>query len=164
MKDIKKESIELVKIRYEKMHGKYPFTISRLNKSVAFKDLFLKLKKKDYPDWVIYMAISNSIINYRVNINLKNKPNISPEAYHAMFIEHMNRPESENDTEVPESEFTEEKIEFAIEANIMSFFKGEGYVFRRATPNYKALRRLAEQKYNYFGFDAPHAKWFSFEK
>lgn len=164
MKNVKKESEKLIKTRYQRMGGKFTHTIERLGKHIDFEKTFKRLKKKKYPDWVIYMAIVNLAINYRVNASLKDKPNKNPYDFRDMFIELMNRKETDDDLEVPLSEFTEEKIEIAIETNIISFLKGEGYEIRRTTPNIKALRRLAETKFEYFKHDTPHKKWFDFEK
>ena len=146
------------------MEGKFPNTIARLNKSREFEKIFRSLKKKNYPDWVIYMALINLTINYRVNTSLKDSPNKTPIDFKNLFIALMKKQETKDDLEVPLEEFIEEKIEFAISSNILSFLKGEGYVFRRATPNFKALRRLAETKFEYFKHDTPHKKWFNFEK
>jgi len=156
------QALDLVKKRYENMTGKLPITLVLLNKSLEFRRVFKEMKKKSYPDWAIYMAIINTVINYRMN-NSSFK-HISPEEDFKMWKQYFNKIETKEDLEVPDSEFTEKNLDFAIDLYVMSFLKGQGYEMRRITPNIKKLRIYAEENYKMFKYDIPHKKWFSFQK
>ncbi len=157
-----KKALSLIRVRYQRMEGKITFTIKRLERSGEFRKVFSKMRSKGYPDWVLYMTILNTVINYRIN-NLPKKPQ-STEEHAKIFFKYLDQEEKRTDQVVPVNEFTEEKLEMAIDLFIMSFLKGEGYEFRRATPNIKAVRKFAEEKYRIFDYDLPHNKWFNFEK
>lgn len=156
------EALKLAKIRYEKMAGRLPLTIQKLDKDQHFQGVFNNLKSKRYPDWAIYMAIVNIVINYRI----QNSPKISntPEEYSGLWKIFMDKVETSVDIEVPLEKFNEKEIEFAIDLFLMSFLKGQGYEMRRATPNIARLRKFAEETYKVFEYDVPHDRWFSFEK
>lgn len=156
------EALELVRKRYKNMNGKLSFTIQRLEKESAFKKTFQKMKSKSYPDWAVYMAIMNAVINYRIN-HSDTKPQ-SPEEHYSFWKKHLENAESESDFVVPLEELTEKKLEMAIDLFVMSFLKGQGYELRRRTPNIKRLREYAEKRYKMFEYDVPHEQWFNFEK
>lgn len=156
------EALELVKKRYENIEGKLPFTIPLLEVSTEFRLTFEVMKKKSYPDWVIYMAIVNTVINYRINHS--DFKHTSPKEDYEQWKKYSHKIETKDDLTVPISEFTEYNLEFAIDLYTMSFLKGQGYELRRATPNIKRLRKFAEEYYKMFKFDIPHKKWFSFQK
>lgn len=155
------EALDLVKKRYENMEGKFPVTLELLEHNKDFHQVFNTMSKKGYPDWAIYMAIVNTIINYKIN-NSFPKPN-SPSEQYDLWKKHMNNVEKVSDLTVPVEEFTENKLEMAIDLYVMSFLKGRGYEFRRATPNVRKLRKYAEEKYDIFKYDIPHKKWFKFQ-
>lgn len=156
------EALKLAKIRYEKMAGRLPLTIQKLDKDQHFQDVFNNLKSKKYPDWAIYMAIMNIVINYRI----QNSPKTSntPEEYNRLWKLFMDKVETSADIDVPLEKFNEKEIEFAMDLFLMSFLKGQGYEMRRATPNIARLRKFAEETYKVFEYDVPHARWFTFEK
>jgi hypothetical protein len=157
-----KDALDLVENRYKNMKGKLVLTIQRLSEEKDFEAVFNKLKSKGYPDWAIYMAVMNLVYNFRIN-RLQSDFS-TPQEYHALWQEFLSRPEKETDLEVPVSEFTEEKLEFAIDMYVTSFLKGQGYEFRKEAPNIKKLRKFAEEKYKIFEQDVEHEKWFSFEQ
>ncbi len=159
----KEKMLDLVSKRYERMEGKIPFTIKMLNKSEDFKKSFLSLKKKGYPDWAIYMAVLNININLKLRELQKQGVRDIPSLNKARN-EIFNENENEGDKIFPDNEYSEKEMEFSIDLTIMSFLKAEGFEMRRATPNIKALRQFAEDKLDFFKYDLPHKKWFSFEK
>lgn len=151
---------QLIFDRYKNMSGKYPFTIRRLEKDVAFQKTFQKLKGKGYGDWVIYMAIAGIVNNYRVQ-----KLGIyDSRLMHEHMKKTLDNGEKQDDLEVPSDQFTEEKIEFMISLNLASSLKIYGFEIRRSTPNFNSLRKFLTKKYNYFAEDVEHEKWFGFEK
>ena len=123
---------------------------------------FMDIGGAAYPDWAIYMAILNVVHNYRIN-NSEFQPR-SAEDYHKLWMKYMNEVETADDLVVPLEEFSEDKLEFAIDMYVMAFLKGQGYEFRRATPNVHRLRKFAEEKYKMFEYDIPHSTLFSFEE
>lgn len=162
IKPDKDKMSDLVSKRYERMEGKIPFTIRKYDKDPSFEATFLLLKKKGYPDWAIYMALMNMSVNFRLQ-KLQKQGLKDPKLLNDSFKVIMNEIEKEEDA-LPEDELTEQKIEWAIDLTVMSFLKGEGFEIRRATPNIKALRAFAENELDFFKYDLPHKKWFSFEK
>jgi len=158
-----KDQLEnLAKIRYEKMSGKLPFTINCLEKNPTFKETFLKMKKKNYPDWVIYMAILNISMSHRIRI-LQKKGLSDPQILNQATQLIGNEVELESEA-LGIDDVSEKELEFAIDLFVMSFLRAEGFESRRRTPNIKALRQFAEKELDFFKYDYPHKKWFSFEK
>lgn len=147
-----------IKGRYENMEGRLPFTLQRLDTNSEFKATFFKLKAKGYADWVVYMAIVNTILNYRSHAE-----GYGPEEMIKYQKTVLNGTEKETDLPVPAEEFTEKKMEFAIELGMMSSLKMFGYAFRKRRPNLPAIRKFMTERYGYFEEDCPHKKWFSFE-
>ena len=86
------------------------------------------MKSKGYPDWAVYMAVMNTVINYRIN-HSDARPQ-TPEEHYNFWKKHMDSIESKSDLVVPLDEFTETKLEQAIDMYAMSFLKGQGYEFR----------------------------------
>lgn len=163
VKPNKEKMLGLVSKRYKRMKGKIPFTIKMLNKSESFKKSFLKLKRKGYPDWAIYMAVLNLNINLKL-LELQKQGVRDIPSLNKARSEIFNEKEKEEDKVFPDNEYSEKKIEFAIDLTTMSFLKAEGFEMRRETPNIKALRQFAEDELDFLKYDLPHKKWFSFEK
>ena len=162
VKPSKKKMESLAAKRYERMLGKIPYTILRCEQNDKFKSVFFILKKKNYPDWAIYMALLNMSINFRLH-RLQNNGQKDPKLLRTAFAAMIEKPETTEES-LPDSELTESQIEMAIDLIIMSFLNGEGFESRRVTPNIKALRKFAEEELDFFKYDSPHEKWFSFER
>ena len=162
IKPDKKKMLDLVSKRYARMEGKIPYTIKKLSNDENFKKTFMNLKKKNYPDWAIYMSLLNISVNLRL-LTLQKNGLRDLDAVQKAFWRITNEVEQSTDS-VPVSEVTEEKIEMALDLIIGSFLKGEGFESRRATPNIKSLREFAEKELDFFQYDLPHKKWFTFEK
>ncbi len=158
----KQEARQLATNRYERMKGKFPFSVAKLETCEDFISTFKGLKAKNYPDWLIYMCVCNEIVSHRLNYDPKHR-DIQIEQWSGVMRKAYDEGEAEDDMEVPCSLFTDEQMEQAIDRAISSFLMQQGYEIRRRTPNLKKLRQLAISKYNYFGVDAPHDKMFSFE-
>ncbi len=148
----KEDHLELIKKRYDKVKDSIPLTVARLNKDKQFK--------KIYPDWLLYSAITQIAINYRVNYKLSGLDHTF-EDFNKYFKYYMNQKETKYDIEVPLSEFTEIKfIEGIISSIIISFLHNEGFEVRRRTPNMVSLKKFAIEELDYIKYDIPHDQWF----
>lgn len=151
----KKESDELVAERYKRGIVPIRLTLERLAEDKEFMTIVQKLRKEGWKDWHFITAISNLVLNERVNGILKGSQQ-SPEITIELFRELAIKDESKSDPVVPTSLFTEENMRIAIHISQASTLQGHGLQLRQHTPNINAIDHFLRLRYGYWDEDIEH--------
>ncbi len=143
----------MIRSRYRKCIPPIRLTLKRIVPTKEFQLLKENLRKLNWKDWHILMAIDNLVLNYRFNkLNLIQQfPSMEQFAR-----EFLNKEEDEEDLVVPLEEFTEEKMEIALEFSMLATLKLFGFSLEGKSINGDELKSFLAEKFNYWNDDVEH--------
>lgn len=162
----KKLAEEMLTNRYTRSMPRIKYTLNNLLSDSNFKKTVETLRAEGWLDWHILSSMATLSVNYRVELaakkqKIKNaKRNI--EILDKLFYELLNKPENENDSLIPASEFTVEKLRFSLTGNTLSTIKILGLESRQRTPDFPAISHFLGTRYNYWSDDIEHEDPFVF--
>jgi len=133
-------------------------TLPRLLQREEFRVLVQKLREDGYLDWQILLMISNMAVDFRVNTLIPRSA--SQEAHMALLGELISREETANDIEVPHEIFTEEAFTIRKQIHLVAVARTWDLVLHRDTPDFDALARLLDVRYNNSTDDIDHDDFF----
>ena len=155
----KEKSKRHVKNRYDRLIIPIKHTIKRLANNPTFFQIVGKLKSEGWLDWHILAAVMSATVNYRVNQILSAGSN--SKQHKETFTSIMNSPEDIDAIGVPISEYTEKKLKFHQQMNMMSTLKVLELRCKQETPNFKAIDHFLRYRYNYWTDDIEHDDFFN---
>lgn len=153
----KEEAIKGIKNRYKNAVLPVRITLNALLKDSSFLYDAKKLKDEGWKDWHLLLAISNIVINYRVNeINkfLPKRPSLNEES--DLFMQQVYQKENEFSIPVPLKEFSEEKLRNALNLSMLSTLKQWGHENHLQTPNLLSINQFLGTRYFYWTDDTDH--------
>lgn len=147
-------SKEWISNRYRRLIIPIKYTIERLKRETPFKNTVKSLKENGWKDWHILAAINGAVLNYRVQ-----KSNNIQE-FKQEYLKLINVPETKESLSVPLSEFTEKKLRFHIQNNMLSFLNVLKLEIKQNTPDIDAINHFLANRYNYWSDDIEHDSFF----
>jgi hypothetical protein len=153
------DSIERIQSRYNKTIPALRFTLQRLKRTTSFMITVNELRKAEWKDWHILLAIFNVVLNWRMNILFELPREIKRvQSYAHEASEH---PESENAPVVPLTEFTSESLDNCLKLSMLSTVDRLGLELHQETPDFDAISTFLGSRYGYWTLDVPHEDPFS---
>jgi len=151
----KEIAVELLTNRYKQGIIPIRFTLERLASDPNFMALVQQLHKEGWKDWHFLTAISNIVINERINSSFGSKL-YDPKIIHTNFMEVLKKEESKGDPIIPHSLFTENRLRDAISMSQGSTLRILGLEIKQRMPNMKAIDHFLRVRYNYWDDDVEH--------
>ncbi len=145
---------EYLRSRYSNVIPPIEFTLKRLMTNQQFISTLNKLRSEGWLDWHILAAICTITVNYRVNSQIK--PCMDVVEINKLFKYYLFKPESESDSKVPISEFTEENIQMSFKGNMLSTMKLLGLECHQMTPDFDGIEHFLRHRCNYWDDDIEH--------
>jgi hypothetical protein len=134
-------------------------TLQRLLKEEKIRIIIRKLKNEGYLDWQILMIFVNIVINYRTNRLLA--PGASLESQREKMLDIAYKEEKEDDVAIPLDIFNEDMIKIQKNIFLVTVAKTWGLVIYRITPDFIALKKYLDMRYNNSKDDVEHEDIFT---
>ena len=149
---------EFNKNRYERSIKSIRFTLKRILKENTFKQKVLQLKNEGFLDWQILGIISNITINYRLEkLSMYNRSRAMMEK---IIQDLIYKEETNEDDEIPISEFSDDKIEIYKKILISAVAKNWGLEIKMDTPDFNAIKKYLDTRYFNSTDDIEHLDFF----
>lgn len=156
----------------EFLHNRYThairsirLTLPRLLKKAEFRALIQELRDEGCLDWQILLLVSQLAVTYRVD-RIMGYPGpwtrARRMAIEAKTKELIFRDEQTDDIKVPDNIFTKENLDFRKELMIATVAQTWEIEIHRATPDFEALTKLLNVRYNNATDDIPHEDFFHY--
>jgi hypothetical protein len=149
------ESRRQIARRYQRMTGVLQLTLHRLRQSPAFFETVQHLRQRGWRDWHILGAIFASVLNYRSHQEYG--PHGANEEFATKFLQTSEQPDS---TEVPASEFTEERLDFYRRFNTAAILKTWGLELHHPALSPEVIEEFLATRYGYWTDDMEHENLF----
>jgi hypothetical protein len=155
------EELAAIERRYQYARDNVQFTLPMLRRNRTFMQVYDRLIAKGWKDWHVVLAVGNLVNNYQLRVTGNNRvPDGQLDHWRKRSFERFFTPERQEDPRPPVEEFSDDKMEFALDMAIASMLQGKGWQLKNPTPNLKALRRFAAERYKFFDLDVKHEPFF----
>jgi hypothetical protein len=146
---------EHLRSRYETTARGLRLTLPRMVDDVRCRQLLLRLREEGFLDWQVLNALLNMVAQWQVEAKL-GRP-MSPATDSRMLRDRIFREERDDDPPFDLRIPTEERIRMLLMFGVAGAFKTWGLVSHRRTPNFAAMKRLLDERYQHSADDIPHA-------
>jgi hypothetical protein len=153
-----KKAHEFIQNRYRRAIAPIRKTLVRLRSSSRFNQWVSDLRCNGYLDWQILLILSSHVVNFRVNLI---NSTFHPEHHKVLFMEIVNREESDTDPYFHEELLYDSKNDFAVFTSLIATTSTWGLQIRRDTPDIEAIKRLMDVRYFQSTDDIPHEDIFA---
>ena len=150
----KESAEEYLKNRYARSIIPIKYSLKSLMTNYEFRSTIEKLREDGWLDWHILSSVMSAVVNYRVNQKIDQHGDI--DALNKIFLKLMNEPEKKTDSQVPITEFTEDKLRFHQNMGMISTLKVIGLECHQSTPDFKGIDHFLRYRYNYWTDDIEH--------
>ena len=144
---------ELLQTRYNNLAKSLRITVPMLASSEEFRTIVEELRTRGWLDWHILAAISNSVINYRFQVDRFNQ---DPEVSQREMLEAAFNSESATAKPVPIGAFGPDSMNENRWLAMLSLLRHWGLECHQKTPDMPAIERLLADRYGYWDEDVPH--------
>ena len=144
----KEKSLEHIKNRYRIFERIVSVSLDKFKKDPNFNEAINKARSNGYLDWQILMSLSNSVVNYKANIQMNNLNLNGHENYQKVFAEIHQKDESENYLEIRFSDIFklfEEQLQ-QLPIFVLQSFELEN---KSRFPNNKGVKELLDKRFNF---------------
>jgi hypothetical protein len=156
------EELAAVQRRYDVARETLVYTIPALRRNRDFMETYHRLRESGWKDWHVLLAAFNISANYRVRESGENivwRGDLDRKA-RERWTEIAFTPETEALPRPPAEIFTDEAMRSALDVAILAGLTSRGWVVKNPTPNFRALRKFAAERYKYFEQDVDHEAFF----
>jgi hypothetical protein len=140
--------------RYETTTRGLRRTLPRVIKDNRCRHLLLRMRAEGCLDWQILNALLTIVAQWQVEAKL-GRP-ISPTGDSSLMMDRAFREERDDDPHFDLALLTEQRIRMQLKLGIPAAFKTWGLVSHRPTPDFDAMKRLLDERYQHSADDIPH--------
>ncbi len=155
----REKAVEAINNRYKRAIKPICLSLPLWNKSGNFQEFVRALREEGYQDWHILLFLANHTVNYRVNMLAG--VGAPMERFRELSMELMFREETKDDIPVPVTLFTKADLEPPKFTTIMAIAQTWGLVVKQQTPNFSAVKRYLDVRYNNNVDDIEHEDVFA---
>jgi len=141
--------------RYETSARGLRLTLPRIVKDNRCRRLLLRLRAEGILDWHLLSALLTIVAQWQVEAKL-GRP-ISPTTDSRVVTDRAFREEQDDDQPFDINVLTEQEIRMRLELGIPAALSTWGLVSHRQTPDFGAMKRLLDERYQHSADDIPHA-------
>lgn len=152
------EAKELLQGRYNNSVRPIRFTLAKLQSDPSFSKTVQQLRNEGWLDWHILTAIASNTVNFRVDLDLRTRTDIS--YMKSLFNKLMFEDEREDWPVVPKVFFTIDRLRSAIHMNMLSTLHVVGLECHQETPDFRAIETFLSKRYNFKSDDIEHIDYF----
>lgn len=141
--------------RYETTARGLRLTLPRMVQDNRCRRLLLRLRAEGFLDWQILNALLTIVAQWQVETKL-GRP-ISSAGDTRVIMDRAFREEQDDDPPFELSALTEQRMRIQLMLGIPAAFKTWGLVSHRDTPDFEAMKRVLDERYQHAADDIPHA-------
>ena len=149
----KEESTKQIENRYSRARSLLGKRAQNLFRTKGGAATIRKLREKGWKDWHILGSMLTVVVNARAR---QHNPNPTPDDFKVVFESVRNDPLDVEQWQVPLSEFTLEKMEFARRGNLGAILISWGLEINHPAIQPAAIEKLLDERFGYWSDDAPH--------
>jgi hypothetical protein len=140
--------------RYETTTRGLRVTLPRIVKDNRCRRLLLRIRAEGLLDWQILSALLAMVAKWQVEAKL-GRP-ISPTSDSWVMMDRAFREEQDDDPPFDLSVLTEQRMRMQLKLSIPAAFNTWGLMSHRRTPDFDAMKRLLDERYQHSADDIPH--------
>jgi hypothetical protein len=140
--------------RYEKTTRGLRMTLPRIVKDSGCRRLLLRMRSEGNLDWQILNALLNIVAQWQVETKLGHL--ISTPSDSQLVIDRVFREEQDDDPPFDLSVMTKQRFRMQLKLGIPAAFSTWGLTSHRQTPDFDAMKRLLDERYQHSADDIPH--------
>jgi hypothetical protein len=147
-----------IRSRYKNSVRPIRLTLPKLTSDRRVLSLLKTLHEEGLPDWQVLNIIASMVTNFRVRREIGSSNDI--DLMRKAFAKWMFHAEHSDDPMFPNDLLTKEELKFARNVTLTSNLQTWGLISNLRTPDFTAIRRFLDVRYNNSSDDVPHANYF----
>jgi len=140
--------------RYETTSRGLRLTLPRIVKDRRCRRLLLRLRAEGALDWQIMNALLTMVAQWQVEAKLA-RP-LAPTGDTRMIMDRAFRKEQDDDKPFDLGVLTEPRMRMQLKLGIPAAFRTWGLISHRQAPDFDAMKRLLDERYQHSADDVPH--------
>jgi hypothetical protein len=155
----REKALDAIQARYDHCAAVTRHTLPRIMAIPEIRILFRQLAEEGRPEWIILMALANTVMNYRMRKIRRPLTAMPDEQWKARAFLEMHREEQPGDPSPSPAEIIETfpmQLRF-VAATVAQFW---GLQINQKTPDFDAIAALLKARYKYWEDDIDHASHF----
>jgi hypothetical protein len=153
-------ALDAIQARYEHIAAATRYTLSRTLSDPAAGARLRQLAGEGRPEWIILMALANTVMNHRLLKPGTTPASFSSEQWIALAHKELRREEQPDDPSPSAAEICDAlPVQLnLVAANTAQFW---GLTLNQETPDFEAIESLLRTRYRYWADDTDHASHLS---
>jgi hypothetical protein len=153
-------ALDAIQARYQHSAAVTRYTLPRALSDPAAGALLRRLADEGRPEWVVLMALANTVMNHRLLKPGRTSASFRGEQWKALAQEEIRREEQPGD---PSPSAVEICDALPVQLNLVAATIAQfwGLTLNQETPDFEAIESLLRTRYRYWADDTDHASHFS---
>jgi len=154
------KALEAIRARYERCAAVTRHTLPRIMTVPATRALIQRLVHEGRPEWIILMALANTVMNHRMLERGRPPTPVPDEQWKAQAVLEMQREEKPGDPSPSPAEISEV---LPLQLNLVAATVAQfwGLQINQETPDLRAIESLLKARYSYWDDDTDHPSYFA---
>ena len=156
----REKALEAIRARYERCAAVTRCTLPRVMAVPAIRALLRRLSEEGRPEWIILMALANTVMNHRMRERGRPLASVPDEQWKVQAVREMQKEEKPGDPSPSPAEISDV---LPLQLNLVAATVAQfwGLQINQKTPDLDAIESLLKARYKYWDDDTDHPSYFA---